>query len=429
MATRTISAAGGNWNNTATWVGGVIPTTADDIVGDATSGNLVVNIQPTIRFANFSAYTGTLTIDSGRELRINGTTTTETSFNTGMTISGAGYIAHANGRFRSNGLVIPNLTFFFNFTTSTLMDDVSVINYDVYLGNQYKTINGFQLNITNLTQTSKGGGTFARINGTTIFNFNAANCSWTSTAITGFEETLQNQIIIDTPGNFTITGFLSLAAGFTLNYLQGNILGDKIIRIFDYFGVGFTPTTTSTINTPGITWDYVWINNTSSQFVGNQTDTYSFSSDFNFGEMVICNIINTGFVRFTKNIIFTGVGGFNGNSLSAYGFTSLKTGNSLDVNRTPNISFSTGATYNIGELNVIGTNTARPAILKSNTPGVKATLNLTGNTQGIFYTNITDIDASGGNTIYTYDGTISNSDNVLSVSTYVPTSSNTFLNG
>jgi hypothetical protein len=145
--------------------------------------------------------------------------------------------------------------------------------------------------------------------------------------------------------------------------------------------------------------------------------------------MVICNIINTGFVRFTKNIIFTGVGGFNGNSLSAYGFTSLKTGNSLDVNRTPNISFSTGATYNIGELNVIGTNTARPAILKSNTPGVKATLNLTGNTQGIFYTNITDIDASGGNTIYTYDGTISNSDNVLSVSTYVPTSSNTFLNG
>jgi hypothetical protein len=430
MATRTISAAGGNWNSTATWVGGVIPTTADDIVGDATSGNLVVNITPTIRFANFSAYTGTLTINSGFEFRINGgLATDETSFNTGMTISGVGFIFHGNGRFRSNGLVIPNLALTFNGTTTTLMDDVSVINYQMGLGNVNKTINGFQLNITNYTATLLGAGTFFRANGTTIFNFNAANCNYTTSATTAVDNSLQNQIIIDTPGNFTITGFLNLAAGTTLNYLQGNILGDKIIRIYEYNGVGNTPTTTSTINTSGITWDYVWINNVGSQLVAPQTDTYSFSSNFSFGEMVICNIINTSFVRFTKNIIFTGVGNFNGNSLSAYGFTSLKTGNSLDVNRTPNISFSTGATYNIGELNVIGTNTARPAILKSNTPGVKATLNLTGNTQGIFYTDITDIDASGGNTIYTYDGTISNSDNVLSVSTYVPTSSNTFLNG
>jgi hypothetical protein len=425
MATRTISAAGGNWNSTATWVGGVIPTTADDIVGDATSGNLVVNITPTILFANFSAYTATLTINTGIELRLQGTTTSETSFNTGMTISGNGFIVQGNGRFRSNGLVIPNLGLTFNGTTSTLMDDVSVINYQMGLGNVNKTINGFQLNITNFTATLGGSGSFARVVGTTIFNFNGANCSFTTSAITAVESSIRNEIKIDTPGNFTITGFLNLGAGTTLNYLQGNILGDKIIRIYE----SNTAITTTTINTSGITWDYVWINNTGSQLVATQTDTYSFPSNFNFGEMVICNIINTGFVRFIKNTIFTGVGGFNGNSLSAYGFTSLKTGNSLDVNRTPNISFSTGATYNIGELNVIGTSTARPAILKSNTPGVKATLNLTGNTQGIFYTDITDIDASGGNTIYTYDGTISNSDNVLSVSTYVPTSSNTFLNG
>ena len=424
MATRVISATGGNWNSTATWVGGVIPTTADDILGDATSGNLTMNVTGTIQFANFSAYTGTLTINSGFELRIQGTTTTETSFNTGMTISGAGFILHGNGRLRSNGLTIPNLALAFSNTTTTLMDNISVSNLITYLGNTNKIINDFQFNITNYSGTTLGSGTVSRFNGTTLFNFNAANCSYTTTAVSSFESQIRNPITIDTPGNFTINGFLNLAAGTTLTYQQGTILGDKIIRIgnFNGTGTGSNVNNTTTINTSGITWDSVWIETMAN--VLNITDTYSFTSDFNFDKM----IIPSSFFRtlsFYKKLIFTG--GFNGNSLSAYGFTALITGNSLATDRTPNISFSTGATYNIGELNITGTDTTSTAKIKSATSGVKATLNLTGNTQNVLFTDFTDIDASAGNTIYTYKGIVSNCDNVLSTDNYVPTSSLTFI--
>lgn len=426
MATRVISAAGGNWNSTATWVGGVIPTTADDIVGDATSGNLTINILATIQFANFSAYTGTLTL-SGFNLRMNGTSTSETSFNTGMTITGSGFITHGNGRLRTNGLTIPNLAFAFVNTTSTLMENITATNVLLPLGNTSKIINDYQINTTNMTFTSTDGGSFGRYNGTTLFNFNGANCSYTTSAVTGFESYIRNPITIDTPGNFTINGFLNLGVGTTLTYTQGTILGNKVIRFYEFLGTGpgVNVNNTTTINTSGITWDNVWINTLSN--VNNITNTYSLSSAFNFDNMIFTQVVR--YLTFNQKIIFSGVGGFNGNSLSAYGYTALITGNSLATDRTPNISFSTGATYNIGELNITGTDTTLPAIIKSNTAGVKATLNLTGNTQNVLFTDFTDIDASGGNTIYTYKGVVSNSDNVLSTNNYVPTSSNTFLNG
>lgn len=44
MATRTISNAGGNWNDTASWVENAVPTNADDVIPSATSGNLTINI-------------------------------------------------------------------------------------------------------------------------------------------------------------------------------------------------------------------------------------------------------------------------------------------------------------------------------------------------------------------------------------------------
>lgn len=54
MATRTISAAGGNWNSTSTWDEGVVPTSADDVVarGDgtsATTAQLTINVTAACR--------------------------------------------------------------------------------------------------------------------------------------------------------------------------------------------------------------------------------------------------------------------------------------------------------------------------------------------------------------------------------------------
>lgn len=44
MATRTISPAGGNWNATSSWVEGIVPTSSDFVVGNSSSGNLTFNV-------------------------------------------------------------------------------------------------------------------------------------------------------------------------------------------------------------------------------------------------------------------------------------------------------------------------------------------------------------------------------------------------
>jgi hypothetical protein len=442
MATITISAAGGNWNNTATWVGGVIPTTADDIVGDATSGNLVVNINATIRFANFSAYTGILTINSGFNLITNGTTTTETTFGTGMTITGGGFYSSGNGRIRSNGLTIPNLSFSVQSSTTTLMDDFNVVNLRQILDNLQKIVNAFTIYFTNffVLPPAAGGANFSRQQGTTILYANGANCSWSGFSLNApvgqtRDLSIANPIVIDTPGDFTITNEMRVAFSQSgaiggITHISGNVIGDK--NLITNNSAGPPPINAALkFDVSGITWDNIYLltSSTSAASVG-RIYRYDLVSDFNFDKMVIARneIGLAGSVM--RPILFSG-GSLNGNSLSAYQFAGFNYPNTLLTDDTHylELRFTTGSINNIGELNVSGTDTISTAKIKSNTAGVKATLNLTGNTQNVLFTDFTDIDASGGNTIYTYKGTISNSDNVLSVSTYVPTSSNTFLNG
>ena len=65
MATRTISAAGGVFTATGTWVGGVAPVADDSIVGLSTSGPLTVSAA-TVALAgmDFSQYTNTITLNN-----------------------------------------------------------------------------------------------------------------------------------------------------------------------------------------------------------------------------------------------------------------------------------------------------------------------------------------------------------------------------
>jgi len=61
-ATRTISDAGGNWDDTGTWVEGAVPTAADDVVATATSGSvtIVAGDDAFVRSIVLTGYTGTL---------------------------------------------------------------------------------------------------------------------------------------------------------------------------------------------------------------------------------------------------------------------------------------------------------------------------------------------------------------------------------
>lgn len=61
MATITAAAGGGNWNSGATWVGGVVPTAADDVVLNGSSGSVSITAAAACRSLDCTGYTGTLT--------------------------------------------------------------------------------------------------------------------------------------------------------------------------------------------------------------------------------------------------------------------------------------------------------------------------------------------------------------------------------
>lgn len=61
MATRTFGSSAGNWSDATKWVGGVKPTTQDDVVLDASSGNCAINeTTATLKSFDLTGYTGTL---------------------------------------------------------------------------------------------------------------------------------------------------------------------------------------------------------------------------------------------------------------------------------------------------------------------------------------------------------------------------------
>jgi hypothetical protein len=61
MATKTFVAAGGTWTLSASWSPAGVPTVNDDVIFNATSGNLsLAGTSATCKTANFTGYVGTI---------------------------------------------------------------------------------------------------------------------------------------------------------------------------------------------------------------------------------------------------------------------------------------------------------------------------------------------------------------------------------
>ena len=366
MATRTISNAGGNYNAVGAWVEGIVPTSADDVVATATSGQLTVNVSSAARSFDFTNYVNTVAVNAS--WTVSGVATQ--TFVTGMTITGTASIilTGAAAAITTNGKLIPNLQLGSN---KTLNDILKVTN--ITLG--AATYTGFQFDIS--------GNLAAAINaiaGNTIINLIGSG------TVNMGNYTGTGGVNINTSGTLTggTTG-IGLATNTTLNYSAGTLSQMKLKIL----------TTPITINGNGIefeSFDYAAVSNTVSiiniptQLKVKYLNATPGSSTYN--------------PTTTTLLRFAGAGGINVTQ-SMNIFSSIINNVGDNAPKVPVIELATGVTHTINSLNIYGyqgitTNTTAGAranaILKSTNSGVQATIDLlTPSSSFIVNTDLTDI--------------------------------------
>lgn len=185
MATRTIANGGGNWNTNGTWVENAVPTSSDDVVATATSGNLTIDDTATCKSINLTNYVGTLTHVAGKTLTV-------ASYSGLNFVAGMTYVCNT-------GLIICSLAQTFNGASKTF--------YDVTLNGTNVTMSGSNI-FTNLTRNGPAS---------------------------------QHIYELKLYGNQTITGTLTLAGNSAINRIFICSDTDGSARILDIRGATFTP--------------------------------------------------------------------------------------------------------------------------------------------------------------------------------------------
>jgi hypothetical protein len=356
MATRTISNAGGNYNAVGTWVEGIIPTSADDVVFTATSGNLTVNVVSVCKSINFSLYTSTITFNNN--LNVSGTINLGTG---GYTVAGSvnlGISLSVSSTITSNGVVWSVAFATVSGITTTFADNFT------HTGNAFLnggTINGSSFIFKGATIQNNST---VSLTGTTILNIQPTTSCVLTTSSTG-----EFRVPITfTSGTINIGTNLRLGAGCTLTRVGGTVV---------------TTSSTLTINTGATTLDTniaVW-------------------------NIVICNNNITLLSELRANTIQFGSGG-TCSLIGSFGFI-VNNFSFILSDRDLNLTAGTTYTINTSMTCLAATLGSKNRIQCSTVNGIKAKLNLApGATQDNGYLSATDIDSSGRRSIWTYKGVL-----------------------
>lgn len=403
MAVITISNTGGNWNSTGTWVGGVIPTTSDSIAATATSGQLTVNVNATILSFDFTNYVNTLTINSNITLTTASTGTSTIASGMSFSFLGTGSSQGRIGKgagaqtYIQNGTTqIPHFTLTSTTGALTLGTDLHITNYRPIAS---QSINGNTMFIYGDINTG-----FTSIRGTTIFRFVGTG---TISILASGSNNENFEFIIDCSGGTATISSSGFGIGnsqtnsnITFRHLSGTIVNPAFrpnlnsgtsVQTFDLLS--------------GTTWDCYSIWNTSSSIVFTNpsyfdkfiftTTTYA-SSPFQLtisgGTLNVNDFsLNAGFAN------SSGVYYQLGLDFIIHTGTTMNVNNSFDCNGGNN------------EPNPIQTPNFE---IKSSSPGNQSTLNVNTYSQYVSRTRFTDINCSGGNTLYGQDITLSNTTNI-----------------
>lgn len=284
MAVRTVSNTGGNWNATATWVGGVVPsTTLDTVAFTATSGQLTVNVASTCIGIDFTNYVNIITFTA--LLTINGPVNLGA---VGYTQAGASGIRVGTTATHTSGGVTWSRLWTFQGTSQTYTMSgtwtfTGTLNFSAITA---MTLTGSTINTAGLTVT-----TTATVSGTTAIVFNSTG-TWNHTAA----GVVRNNVTINTAGTLTIGANIYYNTG-TLTYTAGTVnttTNNSTLNI----------SAATTINTGGMgTTTNAWNNVT---LTVASTFIIALSSNLNITGTLIITSANTG-----QTLSFSGVGLFN----------------------------------------------------------------------------------------------------------------------
>ena len=301
MATRTISNAGGNWNATQSWVEGAVPTSADDVVATATSGNLTVTATAAALSVNFTNYVGTFAVNSGVTLTVGGNFTMVSGMTIGATSTGTLSFT-ASSTLTSGGKVWPgNLTLTAANARTYTLSGIWEVSGDFSV----TQTGSFTATLNSSSLTVRGNVTVGAANANNVALIGTTN------------------LILGTTGNQTLTsqqpgaGFVSVLLPITINAAGQVTISTPSARLsFGTFThtAGAVITTGSTvrwagsytISTSGMTWNNVTF--------GTTSITITLSQAFNVaGTLTLANSVN---FQGANNI------NFSGSSISQTGLTS-----------------------------------------------------------------------------------------------------------
>lgn len=386
MPQRTIAPGGGNWNSTATWVEGAIPTTSDFVVGLATSGQLTMNVGATVQYVDFTNYANTLTLTNFLQTSLASATNT---FGTSMSFAGTNTFNFYN----NPGTLVQNTTNRIPHLqtangTKTLSTDVYCTNYTAQNGQTY---NGNNLYVYG--NYSDGSGT---LGGTTKFQIVGTG----TLNVAG----LNNEMIINTTGTTTISS-AGIVLGSNINngnqcifrHQQGTIVNPKFRSLLNY-GSGNSHLIDLI---SGTTWDIVLYSQLSTVALPSLVN---FTGSCNFDNFILSSI-NTSAAAATGNGIRISGSNLNINNFQIINNMSNPGGNYgiadfvfyTDNTQTINVS---NTFISNGGLNY-GSGTANPNTeIRSFTSGTTTNLNVSSYNQYVSSTRFTDISCSGGNTLY-----------------------------
>ena len=407
MATRTISNAGGNYNSTGTWVEAAVPTSADDVVATATSGQLTVNVSSAARTFNFTNYTNTLTVNAA--WTISGASLTSTFVSAMNIVQTANITFNSAHSIRTNGKSIPRVAFGIGAGTKTLLDDMQVT--DAFSSTTAVIMLGATLSISAPSTTFQSG----QLSGSTITV--VLNPTQSMALNTGAVSTNGFTVPVVVNANANITLAAGSVFNFTTNtaqipsfrYISGTFSTPPSVYLFSPSG---TTGLTFSFNTSTLQLGTVYLEN---RLYNGARFTVNLDSNLNFQNMTLYQFQQNSGTTNPGIIRFAGSNRLVGGSINTT-LTNQIAADGINYTLVPRVELSSGPTHSITQLYAAG-NGSTGALLRvfpefsSFTASTNASLAITG-THSIVAASFSDIYASLGSPVSTFRSSLTRTTNI-----------------